>query len=817
MMNSGNLIHNVVSSAKVSLLRTIRRGVFAALLTGQLALAQAVLLPDYGPAHASDQAGVITLRNDAIEASWRIAAGRLQPVKMTDKLTSNPIPVYDRLFALTIDGGGLILGSSMHVMATPRIEKLTGKPDASRLSERIDGQQLSVELEDSAKTLHATWRATLRDGTNYMRQQVTLRALNADLHVSTVRLMDLVVPGAQVAGAVRGSPVVAGNIFFGFEHPISESRVTANRVVCWIERGLPLRAGQSVTYSSVVGVTPQGQLRRGFLSYIEHERAHPYRPFLHYNSWFDLRYPGNPNQPGTLDEAGALDAIYTYGTELVEKRGVKVDSFLFDDGWDDNTTLWHFHSGFPNGFTPLREAAAKYGASPGVWLSPWGGYGEAREKRMKYGKEQGFEMNQDGFALSGPKYFARFREISLEFINKYGINQFKIDGTGNVNSAIPGSEFDSDFYAAISLINEWRNVKPDIYVNLTSGTYPSPFWLLYADSTWRGGDDTNFAGVGSYRERWITYRDADTFQRVVQGGPLYPLNSIMVHGIVYARYANHLETDPGNDFENEVHSYFGSGTQLQETYLTGSSLQDHDWDVLAESAKWSRENASVLLDSHWIGGDPAMLEVYGWASWSPDKGILVLRNPSDKPQDFTLDVAEAFELPAAAEKSTAKTTAKTTAPTTTAAKTAGAKAKTSASKTPAAKPGTAKTETAKTETAKTGTAKTGAAKTGTAKTGAAKTGASKTAAPKTATTKPGPAKTTAPKTSAAKTAAAKTAAAKTAASKTAAARAATSETFKAHSPWEKDTRQPSLKLTAGQPHKFHLEPFQVLTLEAIPQ
>jgi len=677
--------------ARVAALRVVCLGVFVAILMAQ-AFAQDGMLPDYGKARVSKNGDVITLDDDAIVASWRIRNGTLLAVKMTDKITGRPIPVSDRLFALTIDGGGLITGSSMQVIGTPRIETLIGKADASRLSERIDGQQVTVELEDAGKILHAVWRAILRDGANYIRQQVTLQALNSDLSVSTVRLVDVEVPGAQVSGAVRGSPVVAENLFFGFEHPISESRVTGGRAICWIERELPLKAGQTVTYSSVVGVTPEGELRRGFLSYLEHERAHPYRPFLHYNSWFDLRYSGKLKQSGVLDEAAALSVINAYGKELVQQRGVKVDSFLFDDGWDDNSTLWHFHSGFPNGFTPLREAAAKYGASPGVWLSPWGGYGEAREKRMQYGREQGFEANQDGFALSGPKYFARFREISLEFISKYGVNQFKIDGTGNVNNAIPGSEFDSDFYAAISLIGEWRSVKPDIYVNLTSGTYPSPFWLMYADSIWRGGDDDNFAGVGTYRERWITYRDADTFQRVVQGGPLYPLNSLMIHGIIYGRYANHLDTDPGGDFENEVHSYFGSGTQLQETYLTPSLLNDHDWDVLAESAKWARENASALVDTHWVGGDPAMLEVYGWASWAPSKGILVLRNPSDRPQDFSVDVARAFELPAAAAK-----------------------------------------------------------------------------------------------------------------------------IFSAHSPWKKDSRQGSVKLSAGQPHTFHLEPFQVLTLEAVPQ
>jgi hypothetical protein len=233
----------------------------------------------------------------------------------------------------------------------------------------------------------------------------------------------------------------------------------------------------------------------------------------------------------------------------------------------------------------------------------------------------------------------------MEMISKYGVNQFKIDGTGNANAVIPGSEFDSDFDAAINLIQDMRGAKPDIYINLTTGTYPSPFWLKYADSIWRGGEDHDFAGVGPWRQKWITYRDADTYKHVVSAGPLYPLNSLMLHGMIYARYAKNLGTDPTNDFTDEVHDYFGTGTQLQEMYITPSLLTHENWDVLAESAKWSRANASILRDTHWVGGDPAKLQVYGWASWSPDKAILVLRNPSDEPQQFSVDVGQAFEIP----------------------------------------------------------------------------------------------------------------------------------------------------------------------------
>jgi hypothetical protein len=295
---------------------------------------------------------------------------------------------------------------------------------------------------------------------------------------------------------------------------------------------------------------------------------------------------------------------------------------------------------------PVKAAAKGYGFAPGVWMSPWGGYSKPKEDRVRYGAAEGFEIVEGGFALSGPKYYERFRDVCLKMIREEGINQFKFDGTGNVNRVIPGSRFDSDFDAMIHLIGELREAKPDIYINLTTGTTASPFWLRYADSIWRGGEDDDFAGVGTRRERWITYRDAQTYERIVSKGLLFPLNSLMLHGIIYARYDKRLNDDPGDDFANEVRSYFGSGTQLQEMYLTPELLTEKNWDVLAEAARWSRENAEVLKDTHWVGGDPGWMQIYGWASWSKNKSILVLRNPSDKTQSIVLDIGSVLEIPA---------------------------------------------------------------------------------------------------------------------------------------------------------------------------
>jgi hypothetical protein len=596
------------------------------------------------PAHVARGSDDITLGNDAITAVWSTAGGSFRPARFGDGLNSTALPVSREAFTLTLADRSRIAASEMRVTAAPRTETLTANPGASRLAERVAGRSVTVTLRDPAERVEAVWRAVLRDGSRYIRQELTLRALGGDLPLREIALLDFDVPRAVVTGTVRGTPIVAGNAFFGFEHPLANNDLDGERVRGRMTRTLPLRAGTALSVSSVVGVTRAGQMRRDFLAYVERERAHPYRTFLHYNSWYDIGYFSR------YDEAAALAAIAAFGTELHEKRGVTLDSFLFDDGWDDPKTLWHFNPGFPAGFANVAQATHRYGAAPGVWMSPWGGYGQPRQERLAFGKAQGFETNDDGFALSGPVYYKRFRDTCIDMIRRYGVNQFKFDGTGNSSSTFPGSPFDSDFDAAIHLIDELRGEKPDLYVNLTTGTYPSPFWLRYADSIWRGGEDHDFAGIGSSRQRWITYRDADTYEHVVRAGALYPLNSLMLHGMIYARSAHNLMTDPGNDFSSEVRSYFGTGTQLQEMYITPALLSQSDWNTIAECARWSRANADTLVDTHWVGGDPLRMEPYGWASWSHRKGILTLRNPADVPQKIAIDVERAFELPADAPR-----------------------------------------------------------------------------------------------------------------------------------------------------------------------
>jgi hypothetical protein len=602
-------------------------------------LVMLMLLSSTGMAVAQGTLAGPTFSSPHLTVTVHSAGGSFGGVTVHSLLSGETIEL-PQAFAVIFQDGSTASSANMRVAQGLVVEDIAADATSRVAAERSPGKRVCADFTTDKQLGEYRWCLVMRAGGDYFRQELTIRAGQVDLPIAEVRLLDFQDAEAHVSGTVKGSPVVDGGMFFGFEHPLSGSEVTDGHATASIRRVLPLRAGQSVSYSSVIGVAATGQMRRAFLAYIEAERPRPYAPFLHYNSWFDLGY-GND-----YDEAGAVDRVNAFGEELAVKRHVQLDSYLFDDGWDDPKTLWGFHKGFPQGFTNVAAAAQKYHANIGVWFSPWGGYWKKKEARIAYGRQNNYEIVKDGFALSGKRYYQRFEETCLQMIDRYGVNQFKFDGTGNADSVFPGSEFDSDFDAAIHLIGKLRDHQPKTFINLTTGTYPSPFWLFYADSIWRGGDDDDFAGVGTDRQRWITYRDADTYHNIVVGGPLYPLNSLMLHGLIFAKQAEKLSTDPGNDFPSEVQSYFGSGTQLQEMYITPSLLTKENWDFLAKAANWARDRAPILKDSHWVGGDPGKLAVYGWAAWGADGWVMTLRNPSDKAQDFTLDLSSALELPA---------------------------------------------------------------------------------------------------------------------------------------------------------------------------
>ena len=597
---------------------------------------------------------ITMIENEYIAVQVGKIGRKLAFVTVQDKINGHTYNLGDGIFSLQVLDENTDeacskkeFADTMHTLTADdlmcselKVEKIEAQADARRVADRAAGSRIAVSFVVPTDGNAITWWLELREGKPYLRVGLDIQPNQFTMPVRKLTLLNIAAKEARVEGSVKGAPVVAaGNrLFAGVEHPMGLSEVSGKGFTCSLPRKTDLPRRTTSSFSAVLGFAAPGQLRRTFqLSYLNTERARAYAPFLNYNTWYDIGY-FTP-----YGEKAAIDTVRLFGEELT-KRGAVIDSFLFDDGWDDTNTLWQFHSDLPNEFREVRKVAESFGAAPGVWFSPWGGYGEPKEKRVAAAADK-YETNERGFALSGPKYYECFRDMCLHMIRENGVNHFKFDGTSNEAEPVPGSKFGSDFEAIIALIKELREERPDIYINLTTGTWASPFWFGIADSIWRGNWDHDFCGEGSDRNKWITFRDAQIYANNVAVSPLFPINSLMTHGVIYNKGARGLTTTTGEDLACEIWSGFGLGTQMQELYITPAMLKPEEWDVLAAAAKWTRANAETMVDSHWVGGDPAELEVYGFAAWSPAKGILTLRNPSAQPQEFSFDPASVFELP----------------------------------------------------------------------------------------------------------------------------------------------------------------------------
>lgn len=488
-------------------------------------------------------------------------------------------------------------------------------------------QRLRAVLTDAETSLRVAWEAELRDGSNYIRQGFTISGEKPTVMYG-LQLVDFQNASARQIGKVPGSPVITDSFFSGIELPVTSNFLTAEGFRSGFGCDLPIDPSTRYHFATVAGVYPQGQVRRAFQTYLERERAMPSRPFLHYNNWYDF----------APSEENFTRVIAAYGEELTRKRGITLDAFVMDDGWDNcHEGLWTFHrERFPQGFGNVAAAAQSIGSNLGIWISPLGGYGGVNE-RTAHAKRMG--LIEDRFDLSQPAYYDWYLRKCLELIQNYGVNYFKWDKAG--------SGVDPHFMALLRIAGELKSVKPDLYLNVTVGTWPSPFWLNHVDCTWRDGSgDVSWHGPGDKRESWLTYRDMSCYRLVVQRAPLYPINSLMHHGLVNGfHYQGKDVGTAGSEYRNAARSYFAMGPNLQELYLSVEQMTQASWDQIAEAVKWNQAHREILVDAHWVGGDPGLLKVYGVAAWQGERGTLMLRNPDEKQQRITLDVAEVFELP----------------------------------------------------------------------------------------------------------------------------------------------------------------------------
>ena len=626
--------------------------------------AQAVIFPQKkqpGVAKITQKANSYQLANKVLNASFINTGGKLY-FNGCSELGLQP---STELFKVLLGDGKTITASEMK-LEDVKMVTLTENPSAATASLRYAGKALEARF--TYEELSIVWRAVLRNGSHYLRTEMDIQAAK-DLSMKGIVAMNYLVAknsaytAPEVVGNTRGAILASNHIFAGLETPMglnsSKDEGNATHIEGLWRRNTTLKAGKTWNISSVVGLVAPKQLRRSFLAYSERERAVAWRPYPVYISWYELNIDRNnaqaPSYKGNMTVEQCADVVSHWKTHFYDKYQMAPKAFVWDDGWDQYGT-WTFNPNFPNGFDEPANEAKKMGTGIGAWLGPVGGYGQSGEYRRAYWRSKG------GMQLSNEDYYNFFIRCCTNMIDRYDFRFFKFDGISAQASAIgpdEGTRGEENAEAIISIERAVRQKRPDIFLNTTVGTWASPFWFHFTDAVWRQEGDYGEAGdQGTDRERWITYRDRLVYQNFIQRSPVCPINTLMTHGFILSRWGAVSKNMDYDGIVREMRCAFACGSgmvELYNDYKLMDEIKDNQgnagalWKDLAECIKWQQEQADVLPDAHWVGGNPwdgKKANVYGWAAWNGKKSVLTLRNPSASAQTFTTTLREALDIPA---------------------------------------------------------------------------------------------------------------------------------------------------------------------------
>ena len=626
--------------------------------------AQAVIFPQKkqpGVAKITQKSNSYQLANKVLKASFINTGGKLY-FNGCSELGLQP---DTELFKVLLGDGKTITASEMK-LEDVKMVTLAENPSAATASLRYAGKALEARF--TYEELSIVWRAVLRNGSHYLRTEMDIQAAK-DLPMKGIVTMNYLVAknsaytAPEVVGNTRGAILASNHIFAGLETPMglnsSKDEGNATHIEGLWRRNTTLKAGKTWNISSVVGLVAPKQLRRSFLAYSERERAVAWRPYPVYISWYELNIDRNnaqaPSYKGNMTVEQCADVVSHWKTHFYDKYQMAPKAFVWDDGWDQYGT-WTFNPNFPNGFDEPANEAKKMGTGIGAWLGPVGGYGQSGEYRRAYWRSKG------GMQLSNEDYYNFFIRCCTNMIDRYDFRFFKFDGISAQASAIgpdEGTRGEENAEAIISIERAVRQKRPDIFLNTTVGTWASPFWFHFTDAVWRQEGDYGEAGdQGTDRERWITYRDRLVYQNFIQRSPVCPINTLMTHGFILSRWGAVSKNMDYDGIVREMRCAFACGSgmvELYNDYKLMDEIKDNQgnagalWKDLAECIKWQQEQADVLPDAHWVGGNPwdgKKANVYGWAAWNSKKSVLTLRNPSTSAQTFTTTLREALDIPA---------------------------------------------------------------------------------------------------------------------------------------------------------------------------
>jgi len=590
----------------------------------------------------------VRIGNSSIERVITISPEFKGTTEITNKLSGIKYNVHSDEFELHIIWGGTdhafgkMQNGENPAGLTAKDFKYIGY-DKTEKTGGVEELSLNFQMKSNHEDILLSVKYEVYPDKPCMRKWIELADNEYGLHfLDRIEIESISFEKSDFSHGAFGQPVFNKDVFIGVEYPTVENNILGSSLKCGYVVGQSVKKDAYISHSSVMGVSgSEKKLENAFMKYVEDIKVNGTRQFLLYNSWYDIRNPEDIDVKNNPASTMSIDNIKARANEFknlfVDKYSIHLDAFVLDDGWDNINSYWDIDtSRFPAGFSPIMPSLSKLNTGLGLWSSPFGGYTN-RKVRSKWAKDNGYETTDDFICFSGIRGKVKYKEQMVNLTKKYNIGYFKWDGfllacneTGHGH--LPGIySREANVSNYIDVMNAVRKVNPNIYLNITTGTWLSPWWLQYADCIWMQGLDYAYAEdvpCVYERDKSITYKDAILWDNYQNQHLLFPMSSLMTHGIIKGQLALiGGEKEEPEAFANDVMMYFGRGVMMCELYLTPSLLSDSNWNSIASTIEWAKENKAVLENTKMILGNPLKREPYGYIHESSKKGILLLRNP----------------------------------------------------------------------------------------------------------------------------------------------------------------------------------------------
>ncbi len=186
-----------------------------------------------GSAMAKNTGSHLVFENNVIQMDFGTAGNKLFLAGVRDKQTHENLTLNKAaLFTLLLADNRTITSEDFTLASLPTLSIINAASDSVNYADRQAGKMYAADLENAKLGLKVHWEASLRDGSNYVRQVFTFTAADS-VKISKITLIELPAStGVKRAGIVDGSPLVHHNLFFSLEHPMSQISTDKNHYSC---------------------------------------------------------------------------------------------------------------------------------------------------------------------------------------------------------------------------------------------------------------------------------------------------------------------------------------------------------------------------------------------------------------------------------------------------------------------------------------------------------------------------------------------------------------------------------------------------------